>query len=70
MALKTNAEMLEITQKAIIAVMQGGQEYNAFGLLVRRADLGQLQVELKYFKAQVDRESRGGIRSRRVIPYP
>ena len=67
MALKTAQEMMELTQKAIEAVLVGGQSYNAFGRSVTRADLATLRKEYEHFKAEAEREENG--RDRRGHPF-
>lgn len=71
MALKTNLEMAEEIQKAIIAIVNGSQAYSIGegpeSKSYTKADLGQLQTMFKYYKSQADADSNG---SRVGITYP
>jgi hypothetical protein len=58
MALKTNSEMLEEVQNAIVAVMLG-QSYSVKGQSVTRANLGDLQRLQDFYKNEVAKETRG-----------
>jgi len=58
MALKTNSEMLEIIQNAIVAVTLG-QSYSVKGQSVTRANLGELQRLQEYYQNEVKKEQRG-----------
>ena len=60
MALKTNSEMLEEVQNAIVAVMLG-QSYSVKGQSVTRANLSELKTLQDYYKNEVNRETRGSV---------
>lgn len=71
MALKTNLEMAEEFQKAILAILTGAQSYSIGegpeSKSFTRADLGTLQSSFKYYKSQADADTNG---ARVGITYP
>ena len=58
MALKTNAEMLEIWQAAAIAVANG-QAYTSNGLSVTKANAREIREWIEFYEKKVNDASRG-----------
>lgn len=71
MALKTNAEMAEIYQNAMIAIATGSQAYSIGegpeSKSFTKADLAELTRTYKYFKSQAEADANG---ARVGITYP
>ena len=68
MAIKTYTEQLESVQAAIEKIESSGQAYSIGGRTLTRADLPTLYEREKRLIALVNKESRGGIRTRGVTP--
>lgn len=73
MALKSNLEMAEEVQKAILAILGGSQSYSIGegpeSKSFTRADIGTLQSMYKFYKNLADDEAVAG-RARVGITYP
>lgn len=64
----TNQEMLDQVQTAISDILTKGQSFAINNRRLDRANLEDLQKREEVLLARVGRESRGGIRVRRVTP--
>ncbi len=63
----TLREELELYEKALQAVLEGGQSVDDNGLRLERANLGSLQKRIKELRGQVAQETVGGDGSRVVV---
>ena len=68
MAIETYQVQLERVQAAIAAIEGGAQSYQIRGRALTRGDLRTLYDRETWLRAQVDRETRGGIRGRLGTP--
>lgn len=55
----TNVEELELYERALVAILDGAQEYRVGGRLVRRADLEFVQKRIDYLRGQVGQDTYG-----------
>lgn len=62
MALKSNSEMAELCQQAIVQLVSGGvSNYTIAGRTFTKLNLSELQKLFDHYKAAADAEARGGV---------
>lgn len=65
---KTYSDQLTDVQQAIADIELRGQSVDLNGKRLTRADLATLHARERYLRRAVDRETRGGMRIRQVVP--
>lgn len=65
---KTYSAQLTDVQQAIADIELRGQSVDLNGKRMTRADLATLHTRERYLRRAVDRETRGGMRIRQVVP--
>lgn len=65
---KTYSDQLTDVQQAIADIELRGQSVDLNGKRLTRADLATLHTGERYLRRAVDRETRGGMRIRQVVP--